>query len=587
MFPPKFGSAIAVMAPEQVTVPSKLDESLAGRLSEVGRAVGSDMDPKDLLRLILEAATHITHATSGSVMLLNGSDNALRVEVATGFQDDEIYRTCLEVGRGITGWVAAKGRPLRVGDTAADERYYEIQPDIKSELAVPLNIDGRTIGVISVDSVKLRAFSSRDEAILVSLAAQSAKVIQNQQLYEEIRQKARALEMLSSVTAAVAGTLELDQVLEQVVNQAAKLMGAKLVSLMLIDDTQRALQIRAVSGGAEDYRTKPPLPIAGSVTGRVIQTREPVAIRDVRQEAGFRLLDLAEREGLRGLLSVPLLWHGRAIGALNIYTSQPYEFTPEEILLASSLATHSAIAIENARLHFRTRKSEEALRSADRLAVLGELAAGVAHEIRNPLATMNVILNLNQQTPQDLNMLKRQVGRLEQIVDRFLGYARERAVPEKRLVRLADVVSETCLLLQHQAAGRGVQLWADVQPDVPDWLGDPIELGQILYNLALNAVQAFDEKQDGEVVIRVRHESGGDGRVSPAIRIDVEDNGPGLPDLVRQKLFQPFVTTKEKGVGLGLSIVQRLVTRHAGTIEALDRPGGGMVFRVELPLREK
>ena len=146
---------------------------------------------------------------------------------------------------------------------------------------------------------------------------------------------------------------------------------------------------------------------------------------------------------------------------------------------------------------------------------------------------------------------------------------------------MADAVAETAMLLQHPVGARNVQLWADVAPDLPVWHGDPIELGQVLYNLALNAVQAVDE--GGEVVIVAKPSQDG----PPSVILEVNDNGPGLDEEVRRKLFQPFVTTKESGVGLGLSIIHRLVQRAGGTVEVHDRPSGGTSFRVQLPLSDE
>src|SRR6185436_4523725 len=154
----------------------------------------------------------------------------------------------LRVGRGITGWVARTGRPALVSDVRADARYVMLQPTVRSELAVPLAVAGEVRGVVNVDSDRLDAFTSADQELLEALAVQAAKVIHTTWLYEQLGLKARLFESLASVSRIINATLNLDDALEAVTREACRLMGAKLCSLLLLDDSREWLDLRASHG---------------------------------------------------------------------------------------------------------------------------------------------------------------------------------------------------------------------------------------------------------------------------------------------------------------------------------------------------
>jgi signal transduction histidine kinase len=402
-------------------------------LAKVGEALGADKSPKEVLQLILKAAFSITRATSASLMLMDPETNTLKVEVAEGFKDKRIYSTRLAIGQGVTGWVAETGVPLRLGNVHKDERYVRVQRGLRSELAVPMKIRGRVIGVISVDSTRLNHFTAEDEALLLSLAAQSARVIHTTQLYEE-----------------------------------------------------------------------------------------------------------------------------------------------------------------NARVQRRILAVEEALRGAEKLSLLGELAAGLAHEVRNPLTSIKVLFGtlakghaFASEAAQDVEMISRQIARLETIVEGFLSTVRAQSAPAQfKRVDLNATVDEALLLLA-SSAREGTRMEVELGGGELPVSGDATQLSQVVYNLVLNAVQAIE--RHGRVSVRTgRALESPAGAAAPAaaVFLEVADDGPGLSPQVAGKLFQPFVTTRKSGVGLGLSIVKRIVGAHGGRLD-VESPraglGHGALFKVILP----
>ncbi|MEI6233665.1 MAG: GAF domain-containing protein [Planctomycetota bacterium] len=555
-------------------------------LTPISEALGADKSPTEVLKLILNAAFSVTRATSASLMLLDDEDN-LSVEVAEGFKGKRIFNTRLKVGQGVTGWVAETGVALRLGNVAKDPRYVSVQQDLKSELAVPMKIGGRVIGVISCDSSKVNHFTEEDEALLTSLAAQSARVIQSTQLYEEARRRADELQLLGDVTRALNSSLDLREVLAKAVELTAKVCNARIVSVFLLNDAETDFDMAACHGGSDAYRQQPPVPAAGSLLGRVIESTTAMVIEDAHTANEGSLLSLDA--GVRSLLAVPLISKERPVGVLCVFGAEGKRFDNHDRSLLESLALSSALAIENARVHRHMLQAEETLRRSEKHSMLGELAAGLAHEIRNPLTSIKMLFGSIHKTEkfslnasQDADMIVKQIARLESIVEGFLNTARAQVAPtEMKVVDFNATVDESMLLLA-SSASEGTRMIIDLCDGELSVKGDGTQLSQVVYNLVLNAIQAVDKR--GRVCVRTKILSNApDGR--NAI-LEIADDGPGLAEKVHQKLFQPFVTTKKSGVGLGLSIVKRIVESHCGRLD-VESPrkdiGRGALFRVSLP----
>lgn len=223
-------------------------------------------------------------------------------------------------------------------------------------------------------------------------------------------------------------------------------------------------------------------------------------------------------------------------------------------------------------------------RETDRLAAVGELAASIAHEIRNPLASirgsvemLSGELELEGYQRQLFDLVLKESARVNSIISDFLAYSRMRPVSRRRFAA-ASFKDETLLLLrQHVAAARGdVRVTADVTPADLELVADPAQLTQLALNLAINACEAM--RYHGRLRLAIHLVGGGE-----TFELVVTDDGPGIEADIRDDLFQPFKTTKEGGTGLGLSVVARIAAAHGGTVRAEDAPGGGAIFRVRWP----
>src|SRR6266699_3026753 len=359
-------------------------------LYQVSNVIHSTLETHKALQLIVDEAVQLMRASSGSVALLNPTTGLLEIEAARGLPL-AASKLKLKLGEGVTGWVARAGKPARVGDVSKDTRYVMVRRNVRSELAVPLEVNGVVRGVLNVDSDRVNAFTSENQDLLQELGAQAARVIHNTWLYEQLRLKARLFESLVSVGQAINSTLNLDDALQVITREACQLMAGKMCSLLLLDDTGEWLDLRASHGASEAYLNKPRLSAAESMLGIVVRRKKPLQVENVQTSSRYQHVDIARRGGLVSLLSVPLVFGGQAIGALSVYTGAPHVFSNEEIRILSALADLSAIAIEKARLYERIVDVEEQMRQNEKLSALGLLAAEVAHEIRNPLTVMKML----------------------------------------------------------------------------------------------------------------------------------------------------------------------------------------------------
>jgi GAF domain-containing protein len=529
-------------------------------LYQVGNIIHSTLDPQEALLLIVREAVQLVQASSGSVVLVNPTNGFLEIQASRGLPLNAANLK-LRVGEGITGWVARTGKAARVAEVTLDPRYVMLRSEVRSELAVPLEVNGEVRGVLNVDSDRTNAFSAADQELLEALAAQAARVIQNTWLYEQLRLKARLFESLASVSRTINSTLNLDEALNAVTREACVLMEAKMCSLMMLDETRAWLDLRASFGAGKNYIQKPRLSVGESLLGTVVRRKKPVHVENVQTSGRYQHVEVARHEGLVSLLSVPLLFAGNAIGALSVYTARPYVYSNGEIRILSAFAELSAIAIERAQLYERVVDVEEQLRQNEKLSALGLLAAEVAHEIRNPLTVMKMLyhsLDLkfppNDPRTEDARVMGEKIEHLNKFVDRILDFART-TEPTLSPVNLNELIDELVLLVRHKLANQGVQLIRSLQRQLPSMMGDATQLEQAFLNLILNAAEAMSN--GGTLTISTRSLQTRRGKArSTHVAVEFKDTGEGMTEDQRRRAFSSVLsTTKTKGTGLGLAIV--------------------------------
>jgi two-component system sensor histidine kinase HydH len=295
---------------------------------------------------------------------------------------------------------------------------------------------------------------------------------------------------------------------------------------------------------------------------------------------------ISTMESLHASVCIPLVLDNQLLGFLNLRDDRLREaYATDELNDLRKLAAQAAITLRNSKVY-------EQMKERDRLAALGQMAAGLAHEIRNPLGSIKGAAQLlhssaaadapdpDTEGEEYVEIIVEEVNRLDKVVSQFLGYARpDRG--ERQVMNINDVVHKTVQLLRSQA-GDGSRIETELAAELPRVEVDPEQLRQVFLNLGINGLQAMDAQGKLEVRTRQRHGTRR-GQTASFVEISFHDSGKGIPHESLSDIFIPFFTTKEGGTGLGLPICQRIVESHKGTIEVRSTPGEGSVFSVLLP----
>jgi two-component system sensor histidine kinase HydH len=239
---------------------------------------------------------------------------------------------------------------------------------------------------------------------------------------------------------------------------------------------------------------------------------------------------------------------------------------------------------ELAALNRELQDSFEQIKRADRLSAIGQLSASLAHEIRNPLASIDGATNLieSEQTPKEMRkaslaIIRKEVQRLNRLLTNLLDFARPRK-PEFQTVHADRLLDGIIALACHSAEQKGITLHKDVSATMSAFECDPEQMKQVILNLVINAVQAMTGA--GDIVLAARQQDS-------SVAISVRDQGPGIDAEDLDKIFNPFYTTKDAGTGLGLSVVYQIVNQHGGVVTAVRNPEGGMTFSLTIPLHQR
>jgi len=537
--------------------------------------------PSKLLMRVLKRAAKLTHATSGSIMLLNPNTGSLDTEAVIG-SSPKTLAFSLRPTQGICGWVASHGKPLRIDDVHKERRYIEIDRSVRSELAVPMEIGGQVIGILNMSSSQVAAFTEEHERQLVKWSEEAVSWLRVAWEVGRLRSGSMQLESLVNIGQAIVSQEEKRAVLRRVTREACRLMKTHLSSIMLLSENGQELILQAWHGASTAYVKKPNLSIADSLVGVVIHHQKPLTVLNVQEHEHYQHTEIARKEGLVSLLSVPLTFEDKPLGVLSVYTKQLHRFSNDEIALLSAMAGLSSVMIARASLNERAVHVEENLKQTERLSALGWLAAEVAHEIRNPLTVMRMLFHsmmqniiLDENTRRDAEVIETKMLHMNRIVEQTLTFARS-AEPELLPVNIQSMMDDITLLIRHKLAAQGIDIRLNLTKDLPPVKGDRIQLEQAFLNLVMNACKAMP--RGGMLTIGARMKEG-------LVSLYLKDTGQGISKRRQEQLFKPFISY-DGGTGLGLALVQKTIEQHKGTIRIKSRMGSGSTFEIILPPME-
>jgi len=640
-------AAQAVIAIENTRLLNELRESLQQQTAtaDVLKAISrSTFDLPTVLQTLVESAARLCDAERATIT--RQKDGVFFRAENYGFSDefkDYVKDIPIKPDRGSAiGRVLLGGAVVHIPDVDADPDYiFEGRKlgDFRSVLGVPMLREGVPIGVIALTRSKARPFTDKQIELATTFADQAVIAIENVRLFDEVQAKTRDLsEALVYQTGSgnilkviASSPTDVAPVLKAIVGSACELCDA-IDAIVLLNDGD-SLRTSAHHGPIPLDMERWPISRKW-VAGRAFLDRKPVHVHDLLSAEGEEFPETRQRTartGTRSILSVPLLREGNSIGTIVLRRTEVHPFSEKQISLLQTFADQAVIAIGNVRMFEQVqertkelslsldnlRTAQDRLIQTEKLASLGQLTAGIAHEIKNPLNFVNNFSALSvelvdelddvlkpatldnktrEETDELTKMLKGNLEKVVQhgqradsIVKNMLLHSREGS-GERRLVDLNAIVEDSLNLAYHGARAEkrefNIRLERSFDPAAGMIDLFPQEITRVLLNLISNGVYAAmkrkAEMRDGyEPTLFAATEDLGD-----RVEIRIRDNGGGIPPGVKEKIFNPFFTTKPpgEGTGLGLSLSYDIIVKqHSGSIEVDTRPGEFTEFRVILP----
>ncbi len=616
-------------------------------LNEIGRAISSTFDVMGTLGYVAKTTLRLLSADACTVRLAVEGRGVLKVALDEGYSRPGFRRELRSVGKELARRIHEEKRPLLINGPEDSPLHSSLAGrGVASFLGLPIVSQGQSLGTISYYSASPRLrFDMEGAHLMQTVCSQLANMIENasilrkaQRLAQENQVKVQRISTLHDVARSLMSTVKMERLLSIMLyalispgglNFSRAILfltsenGNELCARMAMGprDRQEARRIGrfprgllgdGANGAAGEEIRNLLWSDVGNLTIPLFDASCLVAMavkekRSVRTESGCGARegvgDAAPRGGFCGghpasFAAVPLLVKGEARGAIyvdNLF--QGRTIGDEDIQVLTMFASNASLAMENASLYESlesaldtVRTTQDRLVQSEKLMALGEMAARIAHEIKNPLTAIGGFARRiaspraggGAHSPERYaQIILKEVQRLERIVNETLYFSRE-MVPAFRIVNLNVEIREVLSMFREELEEARISSMVDLSPDLPSISADPDQIRQVVWNLVSNAIQAVGGSGILTVATHLSDPAEGIGVV-----LEVSDTGGGIPHDVVHNIFNPFFTTKAKGTGLGLPIVHAIVEKHGGTIHLDNREGAGVAFSIFLPLLPK
>jgi PAS domain S-box-containing protein len=410
---------------------------------------------------------------------------------------------------------------------------------------------------------------------------------------DEIRRRNRELNALNAMAVIATQSFDLDEILNLTLRQLISLLGGEAGSIYLADPDKTIFRRRAAWGPRSEGRARfSEIELPGGFGELVTRSRTEVITPEFLPHLPALVAEFIQADGLNSWIWVLLWSKDKPIGAMGISSRKQQEYSSNDENLLVAIGRQLATTIEKVRLYEETcrayedlRKTQEQLLQSEKMSAVGQLIAGVAHELNNPLtailgyAQLLESEGLAERAAEFVKKLFKQAQRTHRVVQNLLSFARQRK-PQKEPVDICRVLEETLALRDYDLRVNNVKLECEIEAELPAVTADPQQIEQVFLNIINNSIDALLESGKDKILqVRVFHKNGN-------IHTEFHDSGPGIKE--PNRIFEPFYTTKSigKGTGLGLSICYGIIQEHGGSISGRNHPEGGAIMELHLPVAE-
>jgi signal transduction histidine kinase len=548
---------------------------------------------KSVLQLIVSSVKDlIPNAERTVIHMLDEDQQVLVPEEVAGFDGPAASKIKMRLGEGVAGQVLASGKAVYIPDVQEDPRFISSEgtSQLRSLIVAPVQSGTQKLGTISVQNNNPNAFTGEESRLLSLLGTQAA----NACLLEITKNSLQETDALYRINQELVATTDPNQLMEDVVVLLQENFGYFYVQILVVDPDTGDFVIRTGTGeiGRKLINMGHRISMGEGIVGYTAAAGAPFFTNNVDAVVSYvpnPLLPEAKSE-----LSVPIKIGDKFLGMIDIHQVPPAYLTQRDLQLVSAVADQLAVALQKAVLYAELQTSlrqEQATRSqlihSERLAVVGRLLASVSHELNNPLqAIQNALFLLKEekgisgQGRQDLEIVISETERMSGLLDRLRTVYRPFRAEDFQPVEVNALIEDVHALVATHLRHNGISFEFLFDPDMPAIPGLVDQLRQVLLNLFMNAVDAMPNGGTLRVTTHLEAET------LEAV-ITISDTGHGIDPFILPNIFDAFVTNKDHGTGLGLTISYEIVTKHRGRIQAANNPEGGATFSVWLPVEQR
>jgi K+-sensing histidine kinase KdpD len=554
-------------------------------MQQIGKTLSSVLDRDRLLILIMDEVTRLMDAERGTLYIVENEKGELWSKIA---QKAEIKEIRLKIGVGIAGHVAKTGEIINIKDAYNDDRFdpttdkktgYRTRSILCMPIREPIKKkghQGEIIGVLQILNRREGVFTDEDEDLLTSLCSQVAISLVNARLYGILDNRARELDLLFKLEKELSRAYDVNEMSKNLVKLIPKSLDSEHLILLFLDDEGQIISQYYANQVKEDQLKTAPFSVEKGILNQVLKKKEIYLTNDASTDKHIdqELMNNLKLE-VKNVICAPLINEKGVIGVIYLINKKGEHgyYTGNDKKILESISSQIARGIENHRL------KEEKMK-ADRLSAIGNMMSTIVHDLRTPMNNIYGFVDLmleedEKETREDYaEIINDQIKILTNMTTDVLDFAKGKTTILPIKYPVDKIVKNFAKFFEDDTKRKGYNFEWAVNTSSMIYI-DPEKINRVFMNIMKNALEAM--KKGGTFSIIAEEQNG-------KILFSLKDNGMGIPDEIRDKLFDSFVTSGKKGgTGLGLAIVKKVVEEHKGNIEVESEPGVGTTFKLFFP----